>query len=175
MTRRADSFNDSANHALYDSRTLGLLLLEEVTKQIPDTDKIAGLIGRGADPDICDDAGITPLMHAAWYGSIESIAALLDNGADIHTRDREGDTVLMYAVFKGRLDAVKVLLERGADILAVNNHNKSALDQVDTSKYPAFAAYLRARALDAFAQSQTVLQHDIKRVAAFTIKKSTRK
>lgn len=60
--------------------------------------------------------GLTPLMHAARQGHVESIAALLDRGADIDQAGGGDDTTpLLIATINGQFDAAMLLLERGAD------------------------------------------------------------
>ena len=60
--------------------------------------------------------GLTPLLHAARQGHVESIAALLDRGADIdQVGGGDGTSPLLIATINGQFDAAMLLLERGAD------------------------------------------------------------
>lgn len=75
------------------------------------------LIADGADPNVADDHGWTPLHFAAQHSS-ESIARiLLGAGADVAAKDRLGNTALFRAVFSSRGDGgvIKLLLAAGAD------------------------------------------------------------
>ncbi|MDH3206663.1 MAG: ankyrin repeat domain-containing protein [Gemmatimonadota bacterium] len=60
--------------------------------------------------------GLTPLLHAARQGHLESIEALLDLGADIdQTGGGDGTSPLLIATINGQFDAAMLLLDRGAD------------------------------------------------------------
>lgn len=60
--------------------------------------------------------GLTPLLHAARQGHVESIEALLDRGADIdQVGGGDGTSPLLIATINGQFDAAMTLLERGAD------------------------------------------------------------
>ena len=39
------------------------------------------LLAKGADPELTDADGFTPLMHAALHGRVDSAAALVEAGA----------------------------------------------------------------------------------------------
>jgi ankyrin repeat protein len=83
------------------------------------------LLAAGADPNIAEDDGITPLMVAE---DAEMARCLLDAGADVNARSHQGDTALLIAAESGN-DAsfVALLLERGADANAVSEDGYSAL------------------------------------------------
>jgi ankyrin repeat protein len=60
--------------------------------------------------------GLTPLLHAARQGHVESIEALLDRGANIdQVGGGDGTSPLLIAAINGQFDAAMLLLERGAD------------------------------------------------------------
>lgn len=60
--------------------------------------------------------GLTPLLHAARQGHVETIEALLDHGAEIdQIGGGDGTSPLLIASINGQFDAAKVLLDRGAD------------------------------------------------------------
>ncbi|MDO5536771.1 MAG: ankyrin repeat domain-containing protein [Desulfovibrionaceae bacterium] len=102
------------------------------------------LLEHGADPDIRDDGGWTPLMIAAstiyrdeieqlirYKGNVGSMSgrmylidsgprtyvmeALLEGGAKADAETPEGFTALAMACYTGRTKAVEVLLKHGAD------------------------------------------------------------
>ncbi len=77
------------------------------------------LIVAGADVDIADEDGNTPLQVAvSWsnYDIFERIAfALIEAGADIHKTDQRGRTPLFFASYTNQKLAL-ALLDRGADI-----------------------------------------------------------
>ena len=84
------------------------------------------LLERGADPDIPDDEGRTPLMEAVEHGwsSVlqtpsdgypELIEALVAAGADVDLQDEAGLTALSQAAANGDVDTMTLLLDHGAD------------------------------------------------------------
>lgn len=56
------------------------------------------LILAGADPNLADSTGWTPLMTAVSYESIEAVKALLEAGADPDLKDERQYTAYLYAV-----------------------------------------------------------------------------
>lgn len=85
------------------------------------------LLERGANPNIPDKEGGTPLMSAAWMGHAKIVIVLLDGGAEINARNNDGETALIRAAEKGEAKTVKVLLERGANINVQDKNGKTAL------------------------------------------------
>ncbi|MCA8968344.1 MAG: ankyrin repeat domain-containing protein [Planctomycetes bacterium] len=59
------------------------------------------LLEAGADADVPNTAGITPLMQAAWFGCEPAVAELLDHGADPHAVDTTGRTAQDIARARG--------------------------------------------------------------------------
>lgn len=74
------------------------------------------LLERGADVNLPDPAGWTPLIHAVYFGADEElINLLLDRGARINAQNDRGVTALYLAAGTGREEQVRLLLQRGAD------------------------------------------------------------
>ncbi|HEX5604784.1 MAG TPA: ankyrin repeat domain-containing protein [Pyrinomonadaceae bacterium] len=74
------------------------------------------LLNAGADVNVREHEGETPLMYAAVAGKTEVVKLLLDRGADINAVSLNNETALARAVGVNQYDAVKLLLDRGADI-----------------------------------------------------------
>ena len=73
------------------------------------------LTSKGADADIQNEEGNTPLAIAAQLGWLEGADMLLRRGASVdHTNDR-GETPLILAVQLRNLPMVRLLLGKGAD------------------------------------------------------------
>lgn len=70
------------------------------------------LIKNGADVNLSDKNGCTP-MHVAAHTGYSSLSKLLsDFGGDWNARDGSGRTILHHAVLGGYIDLVKLVLER---------------------------------------------------------------
>jgi ankyrin repeat protein len=71
-----------------------LVAIVERTKQ----DKAAALISAGANPNVADSAGMTPLMFSMLYGRDEVFEALIAAGADVHAVDATGRSALRHGL-----------------------------------------------------------------------------
>lgn len=77
---------------------------------------IVGLVNSGADPNVFDEHGLTPLYYAVKNNKPRDVAALLENGARIDVTDIRGYTPLALAAWNGRTNVVKVFTDHGADL-----------------------------------------------------------
>ncbi|XP_075552363.1 ankyrin repeat, SAM and basic leucine zipper domain-containing protein 1-like isoform X2 [Dermacentor variabilis] len=68
------------------------------------------LLKHGAEPDLADRDGVTPLMLAAREGYCQLIELLLDRGVDAKRLDSQGWTSLSWAAFAGQGRAARFLL-----------------------------------------------------------------
>jgi hypothetical protein len=59
--------------------------------------QVSQLLKSGANPNVANEKGETPLMFAAKYGDFQMAKLLLEAGADANARDRDGDPVVKYA------------------------------------------------------------------------------
>ena len=78
-------------------------------------DVIQVLLERGADPDLADCYGRTPLHWAARCGNKDVLRHLLDSGAKPNSLDKAGRTPLHDAAWSGHKDVVLLLLNAGAE------------------------------------------------------------
>ena len=85
------------------------------------------LLAAGAKVNVSDDAGETPLMHAARYGTATVVESVLDVGADVDATDDQGLTALMLAAGENTLDVVEALLAAGAEVNLTTTWGHSAL------------------------------------------------
>lgn len=89
--------------------------------------KIDALIHRGADPNVRDKYGMTPLHYAAYRGDAASAKALLKDGADPNAKDSLGMTPLHAAAFAAHSAVLKVLLKGGAKVAMKDSLGNTAL------------------------------------------------
>ncbi len=101
-----------------------------------DAELLRVLLEQGADPEIPNEKGTTPLMAAAGIGARspgedagtleevhEVVEFLLNLGADINAVDQDGETAMHGAAYKNAPSTVELLDARGADINIWNREN----------------------------------------------------
>ena len=67
------------------------------------------LIARGANLNLTNNTGFTPVHHAAEAGALESLSILIEAGADITIANNQGLLPLDTARGRGQVQAVQVL------------------------------------------------------------------
>ena len=88
-------------------------------------DIIQMLLDKGANVNIADKNGVTPLMAASQLGG--AVSLLLDHKADANAVDKADATPLMYAMNNPGENTAAQLLAHGAKINARNIGGKTAL------------------------------------------------
>lgn len=89
------------------------------------------LTSRGANPNIRDKRGITPLQLAVTLGFVEGVEQLIKAGAEVEVTDSAGETPLIAAVHRRDPALVRLLLEKGADPDRADNSGRSARDYAE--------------------------------------------
>ena len=104
---------------------------------------VKALIDAGAEVDIRNSEGITPLMTAVKFAEKETdnIKLLINSGADVNAKDKLGHTVLMFNfnLVEGENkvpnpEIIKLLLDAGADAKAKDIDGKSVTDYARENK-----------------------------------------
>ena len=88
---------------------------------------VRALITAGADVNLGNLQGTTPLHRAASKGMSELYNFLLVKGADPNKPDEEGSSPVMAAAFHGHVDAVRSLVHHGGKIETRNKRGESAV------------------------------------------------
>ncbi|WP_240624674.1 ankyrin repeat domain-containing protein [Aurantiacibacter odishensis] len=86
------------------------------------------LLQEGANPNIADNRGRTPLIAAAQIGFIEGVQALVDAGARMDIGNETGETPLIAAVHARNVELIEVLVSAGADPDRADNAGRTARD-----------------------------------------------
>jgi len=90
------------------------------------TEVVDWLLDKGADVNLADDDGYTPLMLAAQYGHADVVKRLLKKGANAKARTKTGHTALTL-VWGTDGKVVPMLIKAGADPNARNNDGETPL------------------------------------------------
>ncbi|MCB2050370.1 MAG: ankyrin repeat domain-containing protein [Novosphingobium sp.] len=99
-----------------------------IVTQRRDVAWIRFLIAKGADPNLQNTKGVTPLGLAVGVGFIEGAQALLDAGARVDDASQTGETPLITAVHRRDVAIVRALLKAGANPDRADNSGRSARD-----------------------------------------------
>ena len=97
------------------------------------------LLDAGADPNIADNTGMTPLITNAR--DLEIAQMLIAHGANVNAQAKDGFTPLLNA---GRVELTRLLLQHGADPFAKTKHGETALDLAKQGNRTDQAALLEA-------------------------------
>jgi ankyrin repeat protein len=90
-----------------------------------DLARLEGMLAAGANVNAKDERGITPLMYAAWVGSVDAMRRLLDRGADPNLANSSGSTAIMLSATE--IAKVRLLKDRGAKLNVASTRGRTAL------------------------------------------------
>jgi ankyrin repeat protein len=83
------------------------------------------LLERGAEVDLRDWLGQTPLLKASRSGHVGISRALIDRGANVNARKYNYWSPIHYSADHGYLGIVELLIEHGADVHALNDEGQT--------------------------------------------------
>lgn len=82
-------------------------------------EEIKKLLADGADVNLPDDKGVTPLMLVVHkFDNPELVQFLINSGASVSVRDESGRTALMTAIAGNQTNNVKTLIKNGSNVNA---------------------------------------------------------
>lgn len=85
------------------------------------------LIANGAELNIKNKIGYTPLITAIIQDHMHTARTLIKNGADVNIQTPKGWTPLMFAAWLGRTSTIDSLLNRGSAVDAKSENGATAL------------------------------------------------
>ena len=100
------------------------------------------LLEQGANADLADNDGWTPLIYAALYDKYACVAVLVRHGVLLDAIDKYGWTALWYASCHGYLPIVQLLVQGGADIERAGNDGKTPIAVARQQGHTAVVTYL---------------------------------
>jgi ankyrin repeat protein len=86
------------------------------------------LLSLGANPNLADKKGVSPMMLASQLGFVEGIEMLAQKGARVDDSNDAGETPLILAVHKRDIATIRILLAAGADPDRSDNSGRTARD-----------------------------------------------
>lgn len=86
------------------------------------------LTARGANPNIRNKQGVSPLQLAVTMGYADGVDALLSAGADVEVTNVAGETPLIAAVHSRDIPIIRMLLDKGANPDRTDNSGRTARD-----------------------------------------------
>lgn len=147
-------------------------LIEVIKKN--DLERVKLLVSKGADINIKNRYGNTPLNTASGFGYFEIVKYLIEHnaentdalimasmnghekivkylieqGADVNIQDERGETALMNASQNGHYNIVKCLIDNGAKIDIKDNGYQTALMYAANNGYLEIVKYLIDKGAD---------------------------
>jgi uncharacterized protein len=101
------------------------------------------LVEHGADVNLPNEKGRTPLMAAVMMNHLGASRLLLSARADVNVQDKNGSTALIEAVEGGHFDMVNLLLQHGANPRLARNNGTTPLQVAQTKAQPKMVDLLR--------------------------------
>lgn len=106
------------------------------------------LLSHGADVNVANSKGITPLHEAAANGSIRTCKLLVNHGAGLEAVSQQTGTALHFAVTEDRVKTTHELIQMGAQINATNANGITPLILSCLANKPAVARELLTAGAD---------------------------
>ena len=111
-------------------------------------DLVKLLLDRGANPNVTNTVGATPLMWA--IPDLAKVKTLLEHGADVNakSKNRQRTPLLVAASYPGSVEVLKLLLGKGADLHAKDSLGMHALGRAVVSADVSVVQFLVESGID---------------------------
>ncbi|OON16003.1 ankyrin repeat protein [Opisthorchis viverrini] len=136
------------NHADEDGRTALHVASFCVRPSETHQEVVSCLLEYGANPNVFDHEGLTPLLGAARIGNHAVCELCLEADTDVNQTDKYDNTALSLAVLGGHTSVVRLLLFWGAAVDAMDNAGRSLLSIAASTGNASIVQELLARGLD---------------------------
>ncbi|WP_243526401.1 ankyrin repeat domain-containing protein [Bacillus pseudomycoides] len=107
--------------------------IESMEKQLltateqKDTNTVLSLIQQGANINVTDNQGRTPVMIATYGNDIKTARTLIKAGANVNIQDKMKNNPFLYTGAEGYLEILKLSIDAGADPTLTNRYGGTAL------------------------------------------------
>ncbi len=106
------------------------------------------LIKRGAEVNVIDEAGYTPLLEAALLGNLDTVQALLDHGARLDVVTDDGMTPAWAAAASGNAAMLQLLADKGCALTTALEDGSTPLHAAARVESKAAVLLLLAKGAD---------------------------
>jgi hypothetical protein len=106
-------------------------------------DAVVMLLQRGANPNLSNDAGISPMHLAVALNDDKAVKILVQYGADINILDNTGSTPIMYAALSDNIKTIEYLINHNANLDIINNNGMNIIDFAKSSSNKNILEYLK--------------------------------
>lgn len=160
INRLLDSNMDAIKSIINDKDRWGYTVLFEACKR-----RYKGLVRllleHGADPNILNDRGESPL-YSCMFGTINIgiVRLLLDHNANVNFQNH-GVTALQVAILDKKLSVIELLLQRGADPNVTNKEGKTPLCYAVKTSNIAKVRLLLTYGADPYKISEVIVSDEI--------------
>ena len=103
-----------------NTNTLNEQLLQATQRS--DKEAVLAILQQGADINVRDAQGRTPVMLATYQHNTDMVKTLLEADADVNIRDNDKANPLLHSAAMGWLDILQLAIDAHADTTLTNRH-----------------------------------------------------